>query len=313
MLNKLGIEQVTIELPFRLNHVNCFLAKNSDGYVVIDTGLHRDHTRDVWNDVLKDKQVSNIIITHLHPDHSGYAGKLQQITGANVAMTQVDRESMDKIWTDSAIPTLKRDFSRAAAPKEIVNGILDVIENFRTYTNPFPRVDHYLEEGETLEIGNGMYEVIQTPGHSAGLVVFYNREENVLLATDHILPHITPNISYWFYGEENPLQSYENSLMKMKEYEAEYVIPSHGKPFYDANKRIDEIWKHHVERLEQTLEYIKDGATIFNVCEQLFPQELSFHEYQFAIGEAISHLEYLRAKDECKRELVNGEWVYSIT
>lgn len=312
MLNKLGIERVTIELPFRLNHVNCFIAKNSDGYVVIDTGLHRDHTKTVWDEVLQDKHVTNIIVTHLHPDHSGYAGKLQQLTGAEVAMTKIDRESMDKIWTDSSIPILQRDFKRAAVPDEIIHGILGVIENFRTYTNPFPTVNHYLDDGNIVEIGNGTYEVIRTPGHSAGLVVFYNKEANVLLATDHILPHITPNISYWFYGEDNPLQSYENSLKKMKQYEAEYVIPSHGDPFYDANKRIDEIWNHHLERLEQTLDYMKGGATIFSVCEQLFPQELTFHEHQFAIGEAISHLEYLRFKGECTRELVNDQWVYNV-
>lgn len=310
MLKQLGIERVTIELPFRLNHVNCFLAKNSDGYVVIDTGLHRDHTKKVWQEVLRNKKVKNIIVTHLHPDHSGYAGQLQKETNANVLMTKADRNSMDKIWSDQAIPKVREDFERAAVPEETIQGILNVIQTFRTHTNPFPNVNYYLEEGDKLEIGNGMYEVIRTPGHSAGLIVLYNKEANALLATDHILPHITPNISYWFYGEVNPLQSYENSLQKMKQYEAEFVIPSHGDPFYDANKRIDEIWNHHIERLEETLDYIKDGATVYEVCEKLFPQQLTFHEQQFAIGETISHLEYLRAKGECSRDLLNKQWIY---
>ena len=68
------------------------------------------------------------------------------------------------------------------------------------------------------------------------------------------LPKITPNISYWFHGDDNPLQSYLTSLETMKQLDVDYVIPSHGKPFYGANDRIDELLKHHEERLEETLE-----------------------------------------------------------
>ena len=134
----------------------------------------------------------------------------------------------------------------------------------------------------------------------------------MLLSTDHILPKITPNISYWFYGESNPLQSYEHSLQKIKALDIEYVIPSHGAPFYDANKRITEIWEHHLERFEWTLTTIQHGATVFEVCDALFPFELNTYDYQFAIGEAIAHLEYLRAQGECKREMQAGKWIYHL-
>src|SRR5699024_9051446 len=130
----------------------------------------------------------------------------------------------------------------ADVPEGIMKKIIDLTKKFIPYVSPWPKVNHYLQEGDTIQFGNGAYEVIFTPGHSEGLVVFYNKEDNVLLSTDHILPKITPNISYWFYGEANPLQSYENSLNKIKRLDAEFVIPSHGQPFYNANNRIDEIW-----------------------------------------------------------------------
>src|SRR5699024_2864087 len=131
-----------------------------------------------------------------------------------------------------------------------------------------------------------------------------------LLSTDHILPKITPNISYWFYSDNNPLQSFENSLKKIKELDADFVIPSHGKPFYGANARIDEIWNHHLERFSIVLDTLQQPATIFEVFEILFQRELSVHDYQFDIGETIAHLEYLRQKGECTRELENGKWIY---
>lgn len=310
MINELGIEMITMPLPFRLNHVNCFLAEGENGYVLIDTGLNDEQARTRWNKELQEKQVEQIIITHLHPDHAGYAGNLQKQTGAPVSMTQIDAEALTRIWKEETIPYLQKDYETAALPKNIADGIIQLTVDFIPSVTPIPKVDHYLGEGERIQIGKEQYEVIFTPGHSVGLVCLYNQEKSVLLSTDHILPKITPNIAYWFYGEENPLQSYENSLQKIKQLEVDYVIPSHGKPFYGANERIDEIWEHHVERFAETIDAIQGGATIFDVCEKLFTKQLNVYDYQFAIGETIAHLEYLRAKGECFREKRAGKWVY---
>src|SRR5690606_39125613 len=104
--------------------------------------------------------------------------------------------------------------------------------------------------GEYVQIGKLTFEVIFTPGHSDGLVTFFNKDNSVLFSTDHILPKITPNISYWFHGDPNPLQSYFHSLEKIERLDVNYVIPSHGKPFYGANQRIAELKAHHDERLQ---------------------------------------------------------------
>jgi len=312
MLNQLGIEKITIDLPFRLDHVNCFLAEGEEGYMMIDTGLNDKNARAVWKETLKNKKVAKLVLTHLHPDHTGLAGTLQQFTDADVMMSEADAVALDQIWTDEAIPKLLNDYKKADVPEQLIDGIVSILKDFRSAVTPTPNVNHYLEEGERIEIGKEQYEVIFTPGHSDGLVCFFNEDRNVLLSTDHILPKITPNISYWYYGKQNPLQDYEDSLHKIKRLDAEYVIPSHGEPFYDANRRIEEIWAHHLERFEQTLEAIKEPATAFEACESLFKKELSVYDYQFAIGEAIAHLEYLRHKGECDREMEAGKWLYFI-
>lgn len=160
-------------------------------------------------------------------------------------------------------------------------------------------------------IGKEEYEVIFTPGHSDGLVCFYQKENKVLISTDHILPKITPNISYWFHGNNNPLRSYFLSLEKMMKLNVEYVIPSHGKPFYDANKRINELIAHHHDRLAETLYHIKEPSTVYEVCQRLFPTQLTVHEMRFAIGETLAHLEYLKYEGESVCELQDGCWYYA--
>lgn len=312
-MEQLGIETVTIDLPFRLNHVNCFLGKGEDGWTIIDTGLHNEESKKRWEEVLKNKEVTNIIVTHYHPDHFGYAGGLQQKTNARVSMSEIDAASGLTSWEQEFLSQLEGYYQKAGVPASVGKEMADNTASFVPRVTPYPTIDHYLKEGDTIVFGNYEYEVIATPGHSDGLVVFYNKEKSVLLSTDHILPRITPNISYWFHGEENPLQLYLESLEKINKLDVEYVIPSHGKPFYGANERIEEIKQHHDDRLEATLSYIhSEPLSVFEVSQKLFQFELTVHETRFAVGETLAHLEYLRKKGECSRQLdeKSGRWLY---
>ncbi|MFC7394212.1 MBL fold metallo-hydrolase [Scopulibacillus cellulosilyticus] len=310
MLDDLGIIPVKIDLPFRLNHVNCFLAEGSGGWTVIDTGLHNKKTAELWDEQLKGKRVTDIIITHYHPDHYGYAGGLQRKTGAQVSMSEIDARDGSASWEKGSIRNIQENYALCGIPYETAQQMIGNTQGFYKSITPYPEVNHYLQEGEKIPFGLFEYEVIFTPGHSDGLVTFYNKDKNVLLSTDHILPKITPNIAYWFHGDENPLASYLNSLKKVRKLNADFVIPSHGQPFYGANDRIDKIIQHHDARLEKTLDCIKNGATIFEACQGLFRRDLNIHETRFALGETLAHLEYLRYDKQCQREILSGKWWY---
>ncbi|WP_174613016.1 MBL fold metallo-hydrolase [Virgibacillus ihumii] len=310
MLEELGLKRIRLDLPFRLNHVNCFVAEGENGWQVIDTGMHNKETADRWRDELAGKSVTDIFITHYHPDHFGYAGGLQELTSANVYMSEIDAEAGLNAWQHSFIETLYENYLATGIDKKTAARMTKNTKEFVPRVTPYPQVDHYFQEGQIVQIGNFTYEVFFTPGHSDGLVTFYNNEKNVLLSTDHILPKITPNISYWFHGDPNPLHSFLTSLEKIRKLDADFVIPSHGKPFYGANNRIDEIKAHHDNRLLQTLNAVSEGGTAADVCQKLFQKELTIHETRFAIGETLAHLEYLRYKGECDRELNKGSYWY---
>ncbi|MFC4024004.1 MBL fold metallo-hydrolase [Oceanobacillus longus] len=311
MLEEYGIKVVTLDLPFRLNHVNCFIAEGENGVQVIDAGLHNEPTVKRWEKELAGKTVTDILITHYHPDHFGYAGALQQRTGARVSMSQIDAKAGLDAWQESFLNDLSLNYKLAGIHDDRANDMIVNTKEFVPLVTPYPEINHYFEEGELLPIGKYEYEVIHTPGHSDGLVTFYNKEKNILLSTDHILPRITPNISYWFHGDPNPLGNYLKSLNKIKQLDVDLVVPSHGKPFYGGNERIDEIIVHHDERLETLLDGIKGGCTVYEASEKLFQKKLTIHETRFAIGETLAHLEYLRAEGKCERELVEGNYQYS--
>lgn len=315
MLEHLGLQLLRIDLPFRLDHVNCFFAEGENGWKIIDTGLHDEPTVRRWKKELEGKEVTDILVTHYHPDHFGYAGGLQRKLNARVSMSQIDANSGLSAWQEPFLDQLIDHYTLGGIPKRIAEGMTDNTRSFVPRVTPYPNVDHYFEEGEKIQLGKYEYEVIFTPGHSDGLVCFYNKDKNTLISTDHILPKITPNISYWFHGDENPLKTYLASLNKMKQFDAELVIPSHGSPFYGANERIDQILDHHDERLEFLQDIIQKETrlSVFEASEKLFNKKLNIHETRFAVGETLAHLEYLRYKGLCERELLDGVYSYFIS
>lgn len=309
-IRELGIYPIRIDLPFRLNHVNCFMAEGERGWKILDTGLHNEKTVARWNELLKGKQVSDLYISHYHPDHFGCAGHLQQKTGARISMSRVDADSGIHVWEEDFILKIRENYLSAGVPKETAIEMTSNTKEFTSMVKPYPKINHYFQEGDQVQFGKFQYEVLFAPGHSDGLVVFYCQEKKVLLSTDHILPKITPNIAYWFHGIENPLGVYMESLHKIRKLDAGLVIPCHGQPFYGANERIDEILEHHDSRLGRTLESVGNGADVYSTCDRLFRKELSIHETRFALGETIAHLEYLRYQGEVERSMDDGRWYY---
>ncbi|MGF6947597.1 glyoxylase-like metal-dependent hydrolase (beta-lactamase superfamily II) [Neobacillus sp. B4I6] len=312
MLDSLEVSYVTIDLPFRLNHVNCFMAKGEDGWTIIDSGLHNSITYNKWKPIIKNKKVANIIITHYHPDHYGFAGRLQELTGAKVFMTEIDKNTAIRNWGEKNIDSLGENYYKCGIPKETAYEMANNEAGFTPLVTPHPKVDYFLQEDNKFYFGKYEYEVLNAPGHSDGLICLYNKEKSVLFSTDHILPKITPNISYHFHGERNPLEKFLESLHKFKKLEAEFVIPSHGEPFWNANKRIDEIINHHYERLSKILEILVSPRSVYEINNLIFGRNFTSHEMRFAIGETISHLEYLVNRGECTKEMDNGIYIYKI-
>ncbi|MBA4493715.1 MBL fold metallo-hydrolase [Paenactinomyces guangxiensis] len=315
------IIQVPLPLPFALKMINAYIIKGSRGCTIIDTGLHTEEDLEMWKQAQTEygwnwKDVEKIVLTHYHPDHYGLAGTLQELTGAPVYISETDKIQA-RIFLDreSDMPEIMADFySKHGLDKEWTAKISGHLRSFYRWVEPHPRPS-LIGAGDTIQLGDREYTVYHTPGHADGHLSFFDPERGWLIGGDFLLPKITPNISLWPRCNPNPLKTYLDTLEKMKDLPVKKVFPSHGRVFEHYRERIDELKRHHEERLQKMKEWIAqaDGATAFEVCTYLFGTSLSIHNLRFALAETLAHLEYLRLSGELNRMEEKEKFVYHLS
>lgn len=99
-----------------------------------------------------------ILLTHGHADHAGAAMEIAQIL--NIKIEGPHKE--DKFLLDS-LQSQGEMFGMQAR-------------------NCIP--DKWLEDGDTVTVGNSVLDVIFTPGHTPGHVIFFSNESNLALVGD---------------------------------------------------------------------------------------------------------------------------------
>jgi glyoxylase-like metal-dependent hydrolase (beta-lactamase superfamily II) len=174
-------------------------------------------------------------------------------------------------------------------------------------------------EGTVMNVGDYRFEYVETPGHTKGHTCLYEPERKILVAGDHILLDITPNISLWNY-EQNLLKEYMTSLDKVGKLDVQLVLPGHRRIFGDSRKRIRELKEHHKTRTEEVLSILEKGAmNAYQIashmswdidCDSwdLFPVSQKW----FATGEALAHLKYLDEKGIIRRETRGDKIEFSL-
>ncbi|MET0766923.1 MAG: MBL fold metallo-hydrolase [Aeromicrobium sp.] len=289
-----------------LRYVNIYAFAVEGGVVLIDTGWPEEESFDALKAGLavagyRVEDVTEIVITHTHPDHYGLAGRVQELSGAPIAMHEREAETLLAEHTVDAaeIRSMQTEHLLAlGAPAGRVEESVAPVEYWTRFVG-MPRADRLLTDGELVIPEHGV-RAVWSPGHTNGHTCFLIEPERLLVAGDHLLPRVTPNITAWRLGEDVPLARYFESLAKVRELDIAEVLPAHEYRFIGHRDRIDELRAHHLERLDEVQDAVAadDRASTWDIASRL-TWTRPFHDLQpaqwgFALGEALSHLDYLR-------------------
>ncbi|WP_165043147.1 MBL fold metallo-hydrolase [Adlercreutzia sp. ZJ138] len=144
MPRKYAIENTCVDVAYQRTgylEVNTYQISDGAGLMVVDPGGQADAIIEAAGGV----PIDAIVLTHWHADHVGAARELREKTGAITIASAVDAP---RISGDVALP------------------------EGHVKAEPCP-VDHVVEHGDIVQIGNMAWKVIATPGHTKGGICLY--------------------------------------------------------------------------------------------------------------------------------------------
>ncbi len=296
-----NIYRIVSPLSFPPITVNLYLLRHRDGFALVDCGLNSPDAWDVLERGLAELGVmpgdlTHLLLTHVHPDHMGAAGRLKQDSGAPVFVHRLEEPFIASRYRAVApllieVEQWLRHHGAPAAEAETLSKVsLQMLNSVQPTA-----VDILLEGDETLEIGGLELRAFWTPGHSPGHLCYYDARQRVLLAGDHLLPGTTPNISQHPQSSPSPLDDFYAALHAMEQLDAALTLPGHGDPIPDHRARIAEILAHHERRKSQMIDLLTDGARSgWEISAAIFKrvQGQPFQQ-RLALMETLAHLQAL--------------------
>ena len=258
-----------------------------------------------------------LVLTHLHWNHcGGLAGVLQAAPGIEVVAHQ------------RALPGLCGGAAEQSRQAGLVMGYLRAAgmaeADLRSWAEPRPapaladpaRV-RWLREGDRIEGGGGVWDVLHTPGHSQTEVCLHDPESGALIAGDHLLPDISANTPLEAPGpggraRPRALLQLREHLGRVRALEAGTVYPGHGEPFTGHRALIDRRLLEQDHRCASIAAHLAQGPlTAVEVSRRLFPR-LQGRGVFLGISEAIGHLDLLEARGQVRTRGQDGVLRYEL-
>jgi len=167
--------------------------------VIIDPG---DSARALLKEIAEmGITIEKVINTHAHFDHVMAVNEVRSSTGATFHLHRED------------LPILR------AAPERVLEWLGARIE-------PIVEPDHFLEEGQKIEFGTEALEVLFTPGHSPGHVVFVDHANAQVFAGDTLFRGSVGRFDLPLADGPTLINSIQQQLLTLPDSYA--VYPGHG-------------------------------------------------------------------------------------
>jgi glyoxylase-like metal-dependent hydrolase (beta-lactamase superfamily II) len=204
-----GIHQIP-----NMGFSNAYLVEtDQQSLVLIDTGTRSGYTKVLTylaSIERKPSDVSYIVLTHADGDHSGSAAKLKSLTGANLAIHDLDAP-------------------RIAGAKKLkeVGGFGGVMVGLLGAFMRVERVnpDIALKDGATI----GPLTIVHTPGHTDGSISIYKPNEAIFVG-DLLRTDGSGNLKLASASMSRDMAEVRRSVERISKLEFSMILPGHGKP-----------------------------------------------------------------------------------
>jgi metallo-beta-lactamase class B len=190
--------------------ISSILITSKQGHILIDGGTEADGSliaHNIQNLGFRLSDVKIILQSHEHFDHVGGVARLQQLTGAQV-------------------------FASPAAAAVLRTGAAGKDDPQAGLSKPFPaaRVDHVIQDGEMVRVGDSIVIAVATPGHTPGALTWHwgSCDGGIcrqIVYADSLTP--VSRDDYRFSDHAAYLQAYRASFAKVAALDCDILITPH--------------------------------------------------------------------------------------
>jgi glyoxylase-like metal-dependent hydrolase (beta-lactamase superfamily II) len=228
--------------------------------VIIDPGPDLPEHVEALLAALRGEQVSHLLITHTHRDHSPAAKHLKGATGA---------------------PTYGFGPHGSGRP----GGADEVEEGADRDFAP----DVVLGDGDVVEADGLTFEALHTPGHTSNHLCFALAQEKALFSGDHVMGWSTSVIS----PPDGDMRAYMGSLRRLLPRDDAVYWPTHGPPITAPKPFVEACIAHREERERQIVACIEGGRRTIPEMVEVIYAEVPKHLHRAAGRSVLAHLLYM--------------------
>ncbi|TDD03777.1 MBL fold metallo-hydrolase [Saccharopolyspora terrae] len=302
-----GVHRIPLPLPLTgLTAVNAYLLEGPDGLILIDPGWASPANEEAIAAALHalGHQLSDLttcLATHHHWDHYTQAYAWRDTLRTRLLVGREEHHSIGAYGQHSArFPMHPELLDRCGAP-ELAARLQTEEPPEHEKDVPYGLPDGWLEHGERIPLAHDALEVIATPGHTRGHIVYQHSAAGVLFSGDHVLPTITPSLGFEMSPAPRPLRSFLSSLRLLLNQPDAALLPAHGLVTTSTHSRVRELLDHHQQRLDEVEHILMAGATTaYDVAARL-PwtrhrrrlDHLALEHQMSAVMEIEAHLDVL--------------------
>ncbi|MGW1029054.1 MBL fold metallo-hydrolase [Streptomyces sp. NPDC002577] len=307
-----GVWSIPVPLPnTSLRYVLVYVFETDAGPYLVDAGWDTDEAYDTLASGLagigtRMQDVQGVLVTHIHPDHYGLAGRVREASGAWISLHPADAAVIPLLEEANPDPLGLATLRRAGAPQDVLDRQYRRLRALEPRRD-MPKPDVLLEDGDRPAVLGWELSAIWTPGHSPGHLCFWEPRHRLMLTGDHVLPRITPNVPPPRDEGADTLGDFLRSLDRLNGWGACEALPAHERRFTDLEGRLADLRRHHDQRFEEVLAALAAGAEVaWDVAAHMHWSRpwggMEGFTQQAAVGEAFAHLRAL-----ARRGLVHEE------
>ena len=255
-----GLWSIPVPIPDNpLRYVLVYALELAGGGVaLVDAGWNTEVAWTALNDGLAAAggsitDVRAVMVTHIHPDHYGLAGRVREASGAWIGLHPADagdargplRRHRRAGGQHVPVPLQRRACPTTSSPTWPRRPWPS------SRWSPWPSPTSCSRTGRPSTCPGGRSAPSGRRATPRGTSASTATTDGCSSRATTSCPRITPNISAHTQQVANPLGDFLASLAKLEDLPTDEVLPAHEYRFADLTGRLQEIMDHHADRLDE--------------------------------------------------------------